>query len=144
MITEIEPIGSNQAEIVWEWHFWDHLIQDRGSQYTATYGEITDHPELLDINVNGGGTTGQAEAIRLAISRALCDFDSNNRTECDINGKSITIEDNKKISGSPPAGLSRAYNDYWFQINDIQKNYTISCICSHDSHWYMACFPSDR
>ena len=55
------------------------------------------------------------------------EIDSNNRTECDINGKSITIEDNKKISGSPPAGLSRAYNDYWFQINDIQKNYTISC-----------------
>ena len=30
-------------------------------------------------NVNGGGTTGQAEAIRLAISRALCELDSENR-----------------------------------------------------------------
>ena len=55
------------------------------------------------------------------------EIDSSNKTECDINGKTITVEDNKKISGSPPAGLSRAYNDYWFQINDIQKNYTISC-----------------
>ena len=27
------------------------------------------------VNVNGGGTTGQAEAIRLAISRALCEID---------------------------------------------------------------------
>ena len=26
-------------------------------------------------NVDGGGTTGQAEAIRLAISRALCELD---------------------------------------------------------------------
>jgi small subunit ribosomal protein S9 len=30
-------------------------------------------------NVDGGGTTGQAEAIRLAISRALCELDVENR-----------------------------------------------------------------
>jgi len=55
------------------------------------------------------------------------EIDSNNGTDCDINGKTITIEENKKISGSPPAGLVKAYNDYWFQINDIEKNYSISC-----------------
>lgn len=55
------------------------------------------------------------------------EIDSNNKTTCTINGKSIVIEDNKKISGSPPDGLLRAYNDYWFQISDIKKNYTISC-----------------
>ena len=32
------------------------------------------------VSVGGGGTTGQAEAIRLAISRALCEVDSTNRT----------------------------------------------------------------
>ena len=31
------------------------------------------------INVYGGGITGQAEAIRLAISRALCEIDVENR-----------------------------------------------------------------
>lgn len=54
-------------------------------------------------------------------------IDSNNKTTCTINGKSVIIEDNKKVSGTTPDGLSRAYNDYWFQINDIKKNYTISC-----------------
>ena len=33
----------------------------------------------VKVNVNGGGTTGQAEAIRLAISRALCEIDPENR-----------------------------------------------------------------
>jgi len=33
----------------------------------------------LSINVVGGGLKGQAEAIRLAIARALCEFDSENR-----------------------------------------------------------------
>ena len=33
----------------------------------------------VKINVNGGGTTGQSEAIRLAISRALIEIDPENR-----------------------------------------------------------------
>ena len=33
----------------------------------------------IRINVNGGGFKGQAEAIRLAVSRALCDIDEENR-----------------------------------------------------------------
>lgn len=55
------------------------------------------------------------------------EIDTNNKTDCTINGKAITIESNKKISGSPPVGLTKAYDDYWFQINDISKNYSISC-----------------
>ena len=33
----------------------------------------------IKINVDGGGSKGQAEAIRLAISRALCEVDEENR-----------------------------------------------------------------
>ena len=34
----------------------------------------------LKVTVKGGGFNGQAEAVRLAISRALCKFDEDNRT----------------------------------------------------------------
>lgn len=42
---------------------------------------LTDNDEKFDIkiNVNGGGIAGQAEAVRLGISRALCDVDLENR-----------------------------------------------------------------
>ncbi|GAH39341.1 unnamed protein product, partial [marine sediment metagenome] len=46
-IIEVEPTGSSGGNIVWEWHVWDHLIQE----YDATkenYGIIADHPELID------------------------------------------------------------------------------------------------
>jgi small subunit ribosomal protein S9 len=33
----------------------------------------------IKVNVNGGGFKGQAEAIRLAASRALCEVDEENR-----------------------------------------------------------------
>ena len=46
-IFEVEPYTGN---IIWEWHLWDHLIQDINSSYGAFYGTISDHPELLDIN----------------------------------------------------------------------------------------------
>lgn len=42
---------------------------------------LTENVESYDISVNvfGGGVTGQAEAIRLAISRALCEIDPDHR-----------------------------------------------------------------
>ena len=42
---------------------------------------MTENEDTFDINVNvfGGGITGQAEAIRLAISRAMCELNDENR-----------------------------------------------------------------
>ena len=52
-IVEVEPVGSNDGNIVWEWHAWDHLIQDYdGSK--DNYGTVADHPELIDINYYSG------------------------------------------------------------------------------------------
>ena len=43
--------------------------------------QVTDKIGKLDIkiNVDGGGVTGQAEAIRLAISKSLCELNVENR-----------------------------------------------------------------
>ncbi len=42
---------------------------------------LTNNQENFDVKVNvyGGGITGQAEAIRLALSRALCEMDAEHR-----------------------------------------------------------------
>ena len=48
-IIEVEPDGQSGGNIVWEWHIWDHLIQDFDST-KENYGVVEDHPELLDIN----------------------------------------------------------------------------------------------
>jgi len=48
-VIEVEPTGPTTGEIVWEWHAWDHLIQDYDS-LKNNYGDVGDHPELIDIN----------------------------------------------------------------------------------------------
>ena len=48
---ELDPIS---GDIVWQWHIWDHLIQDSNPDLPG-YGVISDHPELFDINC---GTVG--------------------------------------------------------------------------------------
>ncbi len=52
-VIEWDPVADS---VVWEWSFWDHLIQDVDPQ-KPNYGVVSDHPELLDINqgtVQGG------------------------------------------------------------------------------------------
>jgi Arylsulfotransferase (ASST) len=48
-LIEVQPTGPTSGEIVWEWHVWDHLIQDYDST-KANYGVVGNHPELVDIN----------------------------------------------------------------------------------------------
>ncbi len=48
-LLEVKPTGQTTGEIVWEWHAWDHLIQDTDST-KPNYGDVSDHPELIDVN----------------------------------------------------------------------------------------------
>lgn len=56
-IIEIEPINDSVFNIVWEWHVWDHLVQDFDST-KLNFGEVNAHPELMDINYIRTGDAG--------------------------------------------------------------------------------------
>jgi len=45
-IYEIDPTTN---EVVWEWHVWDHLVQDYDAE-AANYGVVADHPERINLN----------------------------------------------------------------------------------------------
>ena len=45
-ITEVDPATDS---IVWQWHVWDHLVQDYDST-KQNYGVVGDHPGLIDLN----------------------------------------------------------------------------------------------
>jgi hypothetical protein len=63
LIIEIQPSGTTGGVIVWEWHAWDHLIQDVDPA-KPNYGVVADHPELIDINFGAvGGPGGEGDWI---------------------------------------------------------------------------------
>ena len=63
-ITEIAPASPSGGEVVWEWHAWDHLVQD-SDPGLANYGTPSDYPHKIDVNyanVGGGGGPGGANS----------------------------------------------------------------------------------
>lgn len=49
MILELAPNDSGSADIVWEWHAWDHLVQGFDST-KANFGTVSEDPTLIDLN----------------------------------------------------------------------------------------------
>jgi len=102
-IVEIMPTGPSSGEVVWEWHLWDHIIQDI-SPSIPNYGVISEHPEKIDINkgnIMGGGGGGGGSAGDWIHVNALdyhpeldqIVFSSNSLDEIFIIDHSITTEE---------------------------------------------------
>jgi small subunit ribosomal protein S9 len=75
--------------------------------------EITNSLEIYDIKVNlaGGGITGQAEALRLAISRALCEINPEFRPP--LKAKGLMRRDPRMVERKKP-GQKKARKRFQF------------------------------
>ncbi len=61
----IQEVDPNTDEIVWEWHAWDHLVQDFDST-KANYGIVSDFPGRINLNYqtnNGAADWMHSNAI---------------------------------------------------------------------------------
>lgn len=72
--------------------------------------KITDKYDV-SVNVNGGGTTGQAGAVRLGIARAILKLDPASRAELKAAG--FLTRDSRKVERQKP-GLRGARAKYQF------------------------------
>jgi len=75
--------------------------------------EITENLNKYDIQVNldGGGITGQAEALRLAISRALCELNPEFRPP--LKAKGLLMRDPRMVERKKP-GQKKARKKFQF------------------------------
>ncbi len=51
-VIEVHPTLPTGGTIVWQWHTWDHLIQDFDAT-KSNYGTPSQHPELIDCDGDG-------------------------------------------------------------------------------------------
>ena len=126
-IVEIRPTGKETGEVVWEWHVYDHLIQDRDSS-RANYGQVSAHPERIDINF---GQSLLSELSGLAQSP----------------GEQAQKKDNLKAlssigyMGSPaPKGMPMVYSD-WTHVNavsyDAERDQIMLSVRSFSEFWII-------
>jgi hypothetical protein len=62
-LVEIKSTGKTTGQVVWEWHMWDHLIQDRDPS-KANYGDVAARPERIDVNFGKTLAAEIADAAR--------------------------------------------------------------------------------
>jgi len=63
-IIEIEMLPDNQANFVWEWSAWDHLVQDDDPN-KPNFGIVSDHPELINVNYIGPGEQNSGDWLHV-------------------------------------------------------------------------------
>ncbi|MBC35922.1 MAG: 30S ribosomal protein S9 [Bacteroidetes bacterium] len=87
---------------------------------TATLQYVVEQPFLLtgtegqydvQVNLDGGGYNGQAEALRLAISRALCEIDAERRPV--LKAKGLLRRDPRMVERKKP-GQPKARKKFQF------------------------------
>lgn len=49
MVAEVRPEGKTGGTVVWEWHAWDHLVQEH-DRSKANYGSVAGSPRRIDLN----------------------------------------------------------------------------------------------
>jgi hypothetical protein len=107
-VIEIRPTGKETGEVVWEWHAWDHLIQDHDSS-KANYGTVTSHPELIDVNYG--------QTLLVELSRASQSPEEEAQRKSDLK----TLRSIGYV-GPPPTKENPGITPDWTHINAVAYN----------------------
>jgi len=144
-VVELKPIGTDQAEIVWEWHLYDHLVQEYDTARN-NYGRVQDHPNLLNINYLaynefGNGLPGSSDWVHLNAIDYNRELDlilisSRNTSEVYVIDHSCTKQEAATHSG----GNFGKGGDFLFrwgnkQAYDAGTDFDKNLFSQHDASW---------
>ncbi len=116
-IIEVKPKGLYGGEVVWEWHLWDHLIQDH-DRSKANFGDVAAHPELVDVNYHFSPRTSFANLARFANPPAKKDEPKKG------NAKNDAVEKLKGIGYIGASGGKKFAGFFpdWTHVNGVSYN----------------------
>ena len=135
-IVEIEPSGTSGGTVVWEWHAWDHLIQDHDPS-KSNYGVVADHPELMNINYNTSKDWIHMNGIDYNETLDQITFSSHSLNELYVIDHSTTSAEAASHSGGNSGkGGDLLYR--WGNPSAYQASGTTYFNVVHDAHWVPA------
>lgn len=90
-IVEVEPIRPRGGKVVWEWHTWDHIVQDT-IEDGPNYAEIWEDPGRININGEGEKEIVSEEERKRLIALGYLSPDDDGRPK--VNGSSDWMHSN--------------------------------------------------
>jgi hypothetical protein len=136
-IVEIQPVGSNGINIVWEWYSWNHLIQDFNSS-APNFGVIADHPEKIDLNFAPTTSADWIHANAISYNPGLDQIMINSRNFHEfwiIDHSTTTAEAAGNTGGNSGMGGEILYRWGNPQTYDRGDNSNQQFFGQHDAHW---------
>lgn len=144
-VYELKPIGKFDAEVVWEWHLYDHFVQDVFPNL-SNYGIIKDEPGKFDINyLQTSGDRYHYNAIHYNEQRDEVLISSRDVDEFYIIDHSTTTEEAKTDEGGNKGkggdflfrwGNPQAYDRGTFGDKILNG--------SHGAHWIAEGLPNEN
>jgi Arylsulfotransferase (ASST)/Secretion system C-terminal sorting domain len=142
-IIEVEQTGPTTGNIVWEWHLWDHLVQNVDVQKANYQSSISAHPELMNINYATQKDWIHMNGIDYNESLDQITFSSHNMSEIYVIDHSTTTAE----AASHAGGNSGHGGDFLYRWGNPQV-YSAGTATDkilkvvHDAHWIPAGTPN--
>lgn len=133
-IIEVQPTGATTGNIVWEWHVWDHLVQNVNSSAANYQTSIVNHPELLNINYNTQKDWMHSNGIDYNPILDQIALSSHNMNEWYIIDHSTTTAQAASHSGGN-SGKGGDFLYRWGNPAAYQATGTKYLNVTHDVHW---------
>lgn len=133
-IVEIQPTGATTGTVVWEWHAWDHLVQNVDPNKANYQASISDHPELLNINYNTQKDWMHMNGVDYNPILDQISFSSHNLNEWYIIDHSTTTAEAASHSGGN-SGKGGDLLFRWGHPTNYGTTGTSILNVTHDAHW---------
>ena len=136
-IIEVKPTGATTGNIVWEWHVWDHLVQNYDASKDNYQSSTNAHPELLNLNYkNTSSTTDWMHSNGIDYNPILDQivFSSHNMNEMYVIDHSTTSAEAASHSGGN-SGKGGDFLYRWGNPLAYGASGTADLNVVHDAHW---------
>lgn len=133
-IVEIEPVGTNGGNVVWEWKAWDHICQNMDPSKPKYVTSIVNNPQLLNINYNPKKDWMHMNGVSYNPILDQVTFSSHNLNEIYvIDHSTTTAEAAGHTGGNSGKGGDILYR--WGNPAVYQASGTQIFNVVHDAHW---------
>ncbi len=133
-IIEVQPTGLTTGNIVWEWHVWDHVVQNTNAAAANYQTSISAHPELLNINYNAAKDWLHMNGLDYNAARDEIAVSSHFMNELYVIDHSTTTAQAASHSG----GAKGKGGDFLYRWG-IPAAYGVAVTANfstiHDAHW---------